>query len=137
MDCPKCLGTKLDSVSVPFRDRSIPGPDDTTGKIELDMCASCGGVWFDKDELDRYLDSAAKPLPPMAKKVDPAQDSKAGLCPRCAAALLKKPAPSNPRLTVDSCAKCGGLWLDAGELEQAAGKDLPLSERLKAAFSGV
>lgn len=137
MKCPKCPGTDLEGVGVPFRDRSIPGPDETAGTLEVDLCASCGGVWFDKNELDRYLDSAAKPLPPMAKAVDRAQDAKAGLCPRCNLPLAKKPLPSNPLLSADCCAKCGGLWLDAGELERAAGKDLPFAERLKAAFSGV
>jgi hypothetical protein len=135
MRCPKCLTADLESVAVPFKDRSVPGPDDTIGKIELDVCAACGGVWFDKDELDRYLDTAALPVPPMAKAVDPAQDRKAGLCPRCCSRPLHKaPLPSNPRLTADSCPQCGGLWLDAGELEQAAGKRLPFAQRLKAAF---
>ena len=36
-------------------------------------------------------------------------------CPKCGADLAEKPMNG---VRVDMCTECGGLWLDAGELEQ-------------------
>ena len=36
-------------------------------------------------------------------------------CPKCGADLAEKPMNG---VRVDVCTECGGLWLDAGELEQ-------------------
>ncbi|MBI5210744.1 MAG: zf-TFIIB domain-containing protein [Elusimicrobia bacterium] len=137
MNCPKCPDTPLESCTIPLKDRSIPGPDATTRMLEMDLCPSCGGAWFDKDELDFYIDEKAVPVPPMARTVDPAADAKPGNCPRCARAMEKKPAISNPAVTVDGCAGCGGIWLDAGELERAAAEGIPLKDRLKEMFGDL
>ncbi|MBI4677108.1 MAG: zf-TFIIB domain-containing protein [Elusimicrobia bacterium] len=140
MNCPKCRTHPLERLSIHFRDRSAPGPKETVGSFEVERCPSCGGVWFDKDEVDRYVDSgAAVPFPAgvPAKPADPSRDSKPADCPKCAVALAKVPAPSNPRITVDRCSRCAGIWLDAWELERASGKDLPLNERLKSMFGDL
>ena len=39
-------------------------------------------------------------------------------CPKCGMKLIEVDYKS---LKVDRCSACGGLWLDAGELEAAAG----------------
>jgi len=36
-------------------------------------------------------------------------------CPRCAVELVEK---ESDNVKIDSCPKCGGVWLDSGELEQ-------------------
>jgi Zn-finger nucleic acid-binding protein len=102
----------------------------------VDLCGSCGGAWFDAGELDKYLDSRLSPLPVPAvpEIVRSDLDRRAGKCPRGHGPLQKRPAPSNPRLTLDVCGACGGSWVDGGELEQASGKDLPFADRMKAAF---
>ncbi|GAB4160991.1 MAG: hypothetical protein Kow00107_08880 [Planctomycetota bacterium] len=41
MHCPKC-GEDLKTVKVP------------EFHLEIDECPGCGGVWFDKGELERY-----------------------------------------------------------------------------------
>ncbi|HXV50402.1 MAG TPA: zf-TFIIB domain-containing protein [Candidatus Binatia bacterium] len=41
-------------------------------------------------------------------------------CPRCGESLK---ARSFQKIEIDQCSGCGGIWLDAGELEQVAEKD--------------
>lgn len=41
-------------------------------------------------------------------------------CPKCGADLATKLHES---VEVDVCKECGGVWLDAGELEMLAGKE--------------
>lgn len=41
-------------------------------------------------------------------------------CPKCGEALKVR---SFQKIEIDQCSGCGGIWLDAGELEQVAEKD--------------
>jgi hypothetical protein len=41
-------------------------------------------------------------------------------CPKCGAALKER---SFQKVVIDQCTACSGIWLDAGELEQVAGKE--------------
>lgn len=41
-------------------------------------------------------------------------------CPRCDGSLLESKVEE---VTIDQCDKCGGIWLDSGELEQLTRKD--------------
>ena len=41
-------------------------------------------------------------------------------CPRCDGSLSES---KFEEVTVDTCDKCGGVWLDSGEFEQVTKKD--------------
>jgi Zn-finger nucleic acid-binding protein len=41
-------------------------------------------------------------------------------CPKCGESLKTR---SFQKIAIDQCAGCGGVWLDAAELEQVAEKD--------------
>ena len=41
-------------------------------------------------------------------------------CPKCGAPLK---ARSFQKVEIDQCTGCNGIWLDAGELDQVAGKE--------------
>ena len=41
-------------------------------------------------------------------------------CPKCGESLK---ARSFQKIEIDQCTGCGGIWLDAGELEQVADKE--------------
>ena len=41
-------------------------------------------------------------------------------CPRCDASLKES---KFEEITIDSCEKCGGVWLDSGELEHLTQKE--------------
>jgi Zn-finger nucleic acid-binding protein len=138
MNCPKCAGAELETVTLPLPDRSVAGPGDEKKDLEIDTCPECAGVWFDPDELERFLDSKVKLSVPGLGHASPASlDAKTGPCPRCAVTLDRKPAHYNPNITVDNCAKCGGTWVDGAELDQAGGANLPFADRMKAMFGDI
>lgn len=41
-------------------------------------------------------------------------------CPKCGERLKER---SFQKILIDQCTGCGGIWLDAGELEQVAGRE--------------
>ena len=61
----------------------------------------------DRDKLSK-LKEASIPEPPH------------GLCPRCGVALEQQ---DHHGVSVDACTRCGGVWLDRGELEQIEQRD--------------
>lgn len=94
---------------------------DTGFVIKLDQCPKCGGIWFDKYELFQI------PLKD-AKEVDKLNKSllrrslylKSKLyCPRDSSKLLQYKDYNIPSdLQIDRCKKCGGIWLNMGELSE-------------------
>ena len=61
----------------------------------------------------------------LREKMKVAEDAKAAgtssmTCPRCGGALKEG---KFEEVTIDTCEKCGGVWLDSGELEQITKKD--------------
>jgi hypothetical protein len=107
MICPAC---KSDMIVV---ERS---------KIELDYCASCGGVWFDSGELDLLLTSLG--LADCSQFISDVLGSggvksaeKMRKCPVCSQRMLKSHLGEQPQVLVDACRRGDGLWLDSGELD--------------------
>ena len=131
MQCPRC--------SAPLR----PTTEQTaSGRIELDYCPSCRGVFFDQGELEAVLHVegteafAAQSLllgePPPGPTPPPALR-----CPRGCRALMSERLLPSPRpnflaaalagpselrreLVIDLCPQCSGIWLDGGELATVA-----------------
>jgi Zn-finger nucleic acid-binding protein len=76
--------------------------------VVVDFCAACGGLWLDQGEL------AAKGAK-LPEKLAPVTPGTGRSCPRCMKPLGTFHAGE---VEVDSCASCGGLYLDRGELER-------------------
>jgi len=51
------------------------------------------------------------------KKIDKATGEHLLLCPRCEIHMKKL---KKKDVIIDICKKCGGMWVDAGELEKLA-----------------
>jgi Zn-finger nucleic acid-binding protein len=109
MKCPGCFN--------PLTPQPIGG-------VTVDICeGGCGGVWLDAFELQRLEgqeESETEYLLQIARdptlKVDMARKRE---CPRCGGVKLKRRFFSARRqVEIDECAGCGGVWLDAGELER-------------------
>ena len=67
----------------------------------------------EKAEEDRYF--AEQDRARLEKlRQSASQAGPLGLCPRCGIALAKA---HHHQVAVDRCTKCGGIWLDQGELE--------------------
>ena len=109
MKCPSCYNA-LQSQPV--------------GRTTVDVCqGGCGGIWLDAFELGQ-VDGAAEAVDDLVLsiEIDPGLQvdaSRKRECPRCAGVKLKKRFFSPRRLVeIDECPGCGGIWLDAGELEK-------------------
>lgn len=90
--------------------------------IHLDVCQKgCGGIWFDHRELKK-LDESHEADPKFLEFLDQGSRGTIDLgklvkCPVCPDQPMKRYFWSVKRqVEVDECPKCGGMWLDAGEL---------------------
>jgi Zn-finger nucleic acid-binding protein len=103
MNCVKCEG-KLRQVEV--------------DEVIVDQCDVCSGIWFDSGELSRVLGmKSAEGLTSAADQPSKADDEKRGRCPRCRGeGKLVQVASLTRDIHIDTCAVCGGQWLDGGEL---------------------
>ncbi len=108
MTCPAC-GRELTTM--------------TAGPITVDACANgCAGIWLDHFELaklDEQSESAGAALleiprdPSLSIDLDQRRS-----CPKCGpqVEMLRHFESVARKIAVDECPKCGGIWLDAGEL---------------------
>lgn len=107
MTCPAC-GNQLSEFKI--------------GSITVDACdGGCGGIWFDNLELmkvDEPNESAGEALIALARRKDLEIDEQASrACPRCKDMVLFRHFHSvKRRVQIDECSRCGGVWLDVGEL---------------------
>ena len=88
--------------------------------IEVDSCAGCGGVWFDKAELGPLLDKTPQQVEPLLSG-DDAEDAnyrRQVVCPRDGNKLLRVKSARNREVTIDACPTCQGVWLDGGEFRR-------------------
>ena len=91
------------------------------GTVTIDVCAACGGHWYDAGELERILEMEPEDRPKDPPGVSPAWvDSKHGVatCPRCRQALATERYAYSSDLVLDRCGTCNGIWVDAGELDR-------------------
>ena len=94
------------------------------GGIEIDISMGCGGIWLDKFELEKFTEPSAfagellvehlkqfhKPLPELEKRLK---------CPKdIDVVMMRRFYSPKMQVEIDECPACGGIWLDAEELEQ-------------------
>lgn len=108
MNCPKCRTPTLQLATV------------GAAGVRLDRCTRCGGTWLDYGEL---VPVAEDPLLPLDARSDPSADARSGPCPRCGVELRQAPFPDG-QFHVDRCPRCGGVFLDRGELAEIASRHL-------------
>lgn len=84
--------------------------------LEIDRCQDCQGLWFDGDELSRFLhsrDLSARVIDEkLAAQTFPERSRE---CPRCSRGMAKARVNT---ITLDRCTHCTGLWFDQGELSR-------------------
>ena len=98
-------------------------------EIEIDVCPECQGIWFDKDELKPYIDSYLNEHPDISDapiELERRVIGKAAMphhsraCPRCNEVLKSFNYAVDSNVIIDKCPECGGMWSDAGEMNQLA-----------------
>lgn len=105
MKCPKCKSETLASHTV----------DD----VVVDRCSSCGGIWFDRQELTQLLAEDARRVAALRRGGDNDEaDGIRGPCPRDGSELLRIYSALDRSVVLDACADCHGIWLDSGEFEK-------------------
>jgi Zn-finger nucleic acid-binding protein len=76
------------------------------GRVELDRCSFCRGLWFDGGELEQVLGKKVSPQPAPGLQTN-------RHCPPCKTPM----APAElGGLRVEVCGTCHGIFLDEGEL---------------------
>jgi Zn-finger nucleic acid-binding protein len=107
--------------------------------IDVDVCQDgCGGLWFDWLELkkvDEKHEAVGADLLDVKRDETVEVDHAASReCPRCEGIIMMRHYSSVKReIQVDECAKCGGYFLDYGELNQLRDQFENDEERAEAA----
>jgi Zn-finger nucleic acid-binding protein len=104
--CPRC-GSALSEQAL--------------GAIIVDGCGSCGGLWFEADELGQLASSGQRIVAWAEKVFEPAAseervDQRATACPRCGVPLYGFEFKHTPGVKLDACPRCRGIWVDDQEL---------------------
>ena len=111
----------------------------TVSGITVDVCdGGCGGIWFDGFELqkvDEPHEAAGEALLDIPR--DPqihVDQEKRRSCPKCQNVVMMRHFASIRReVELDECPRCGGFWLDAGELRKIRTQYKTDEDRSKAA----
>jgi Zn-finger nucleic acid-binding protein len=93
------------------------------GKIELDYCLNCSGVWFDVEELDLLLEAMQLEgtdisLDNILNSLEAESAEKKRNCPICGRKMKKATVGHEPEVIIDACSRGDGLWFDSGEVGQ-------------------
>jgi Zn-finger nucleic acid-binding protein len=96
--------------------------------VHIETCPACGGDWLDAGELrsitearqTRFSEQECLAVAKAAKitHVDLTALDRHLMCPKCGTATHPVNYGYDSGLIIDECAKCGGIWLDCGELEK-------------------
>lgn len=92
--------------------------------ISIDICANgCGGIYFDNQEIQEFSNpdediSEIKKLLE-GKNFMPVDENQVRVCPSCKTPMAKTNALG---IQIDTCYKCGGIFLDNGEFELVKSK---------------
>jgi Zn-finger nucleic acid-binding protein len=102
------------------------GPTEYEG-VQIDKCPRCGGEWLDAGELKHIVDTREHQWDPKdlaamrrasLKHVSQGGQRERLTCPGCGAALEPVNYGGDTGIIIDHCQRCGGNWLDGGELEK-------------------
>jgi Zn-finger nucleic acid-binding protein len=113
MKCPACTG-EMNYITL---EHNLPARE----------CTQCGGCWIRGKDYMIWLKQHGPDLPEKrdAETNLPEVEMKhARICPDCKHILVGFRVLPNANLRVERCAHCHGLWLDKGEWEALAARNL-------------
>lgn len=115
MDCPKCRGALR---PVKFQ------------HTEIDRCDQCHGIWFDFGEHQDLQRAPGAEAIDTGTQLNSEHDAKARvMCPRDNVQMVRMVDPAKPRVWIESCPLCHGVFLDATEFSELQ-KDNTFLDRL-------
>lgn len=107
---PRCPACKLQAAPIQYEG------------VRIYNCGGCGGHWMTPERLDQILERREVEMPAPVKQAmwniaESSNSVKPLWCFTCGTPMVKEPFRYWNEIQVDRCNKCGGLWLDRGELE--------------------
>ena len=103
LTCPKCLAKTLHTFN-------------TSEGVTVDLCDKCRGMWMDKGETARAAELETD-FPDYRAVAGSAVLTNL-ICPCCGSKLHNMKYAPNSDLKIEYCQKCGGMFLDAGEMSK-------------------
>lgn len=108
MNCPRCQEKlKRSTIAEPAH------------RLVIDSCPSCGGMWFDREQLNE-LERIVEPALIELRDIPPPEVQREKMeCPACnpPVSMMKSVHCRDQKVIVDYCPECSGIWLDHGELD--------------------
>jgi Zn-finger nucleic acid-binding protein len=104
----------------------------THGRLTLDICQVCGGIFFEAGELARLRrdDGGLEAVEDAVVPQSAPTPQGARLCPLCVKPMERFRYLGSSPVELDSCPACFGVWAEDGELGQiselVSGKETPL-----------
>ena len=108
------------------RDRAALSGERYEGEVVVDRCPSCDGVWLQRGELEAIQETLERDYSSELRGIDVVglayerarqADRPEIACPNCGTSLNAEEYAYCSQIMVDRCGKCGGIWLDSGELQ--------------------
>lgn len=88
------------------------------GEATVDLCGRCHGTFFDSGEMFMAAGISADPSTWDREETGGVVKVGALPCPRCESLMKAQDVTHDGKhVEVDRCGKCGGIWLDKGELD--------------------
>ena len=113
MQCPKC--------HQPLQGVDYEG-------VHLETCPRCGGHWLDADELGSIVKARKRRFNEQEclaiaqatkiKGVNLNSLNRHLICPKCGSTTNPINYGDDTGMIIDKCTKCGGMWLERGEIEK-------------------
>lgn len=94
----------------------------TINNVEINLSTACGGVWFDRFELEKFdeihEEAGTLLIEHMKNFNTPLTNTDVRLkCPKDPdVVMMRRYYSSKHQIEIDECPQCGGIWLDAEEL---------------------
>ena len=92
--------------------------------VMIDRCSNCGGMWFDIEEIQNYLDAhgtrVGQPVP-QEDELRASHTGEAELCTCCEERRLR--AGTLRGFKYLRCSWCGGIYLSAADLEKIQSRE--------------
>jgi Zn-finger nucleic acid-binding protein len=112
--CPKCLTQLLVAVD---------GTRASTGAAAL-RCPSCSGFWVPPEVVAVAASAELLGRLDAHPEQAPGEDKRTGQCPDGHGLLRRARVTFHAPYFLERCARCGGVWFDAGEWSRAAADGL-------------
>ncbi|MCU0691249.1 MAG: zf-TFIIB domain-containing protein [Polyangiaceae bacterium] len=108
------------------RDATVLQPFMVEGRVQVDRCSTCRGLWLDNGDLEQIQETIERdhgnlptgPMAMVAASFAKARQERLGPvpCPRCAKPMETREYGYNSQVIIDACPGGCGMWLDQGEL---------------------